>query len=151
MDRSYIALNDAERERLEVIVARHSDRELGRSLKDGWTIGAALAHLAFWDRYLLVALEKWERDAVLVPPLDVEVIHIINDAMLAQWRALSPTDSASEAISSAEAVDKKIENLDAELVEMVLASGRLAIVDRSIHRRKHLDEIESSLTDLGGR
>jgi Mycothiol maleylpyruvate isomerase N-terminal domain len=50
VDRSYVALNTAERARLEAVVGRLTDADLKRPLAAGWTVAAVLAHLAFWDQ-----------------------------------------------------------------------------------------------------
>lgn len=49
LDRSHIAANDAERERLRSLVSRMSDADLRRPMPDGWTVAAVLAHVGFWD------------------------------------------------------------------------------------------------------
>ena len=50
MDRSYVMKNTKSRERLHRLVNDISDSELKLVIyKEGWTIAAALAHLAFWD------------------------------------------------------------------------------------------------------
>ena len=53
MDRPFVAENAQERERLSSLVARLKDEELILTLRNGWTIAVALAHLAFWisDHY----------------------------------------------------------------------------------------------------
>jgi hypothetical protein len=58
IDRSYVALNDAERKRLEGLVARCSDADLERAMPAGWTVAATLAHLAFWDERVRVLFER---------------------------------------------------------------------------------------------
>src|SRR5207244_11894763 len=69
VDRSYVAENDGQRERLRALVVRLSDGELGRLLGAGWTIASVLGHLAFWDQRILVLLERWQREGpAAVPP-----------------------------------------------------------------------------------
>jgi hypothetical protein len=146
MDRPYVARNDAGRERLRQLVARLSDDLMRRRIDDAWTVSAVLAHLAFWDRFVL---ERWalaEREENLVPPvLDDAVQDMVNAAALPQWRELAPHVAAREALEAARAVDEKIERLSAAAVEAIVASGRLALVDRTAHRGPHLDEIERAL------
>ena len=47
MNRTYVIENNRERERLRTLVDRLSDAELARPIEAGWTVAAALAHLAF--------------------------------------------------------------------------------------------------------
>src|SRR2546428_9861572 len=105
VDRSYVAENDAQRERLRALVARLSDAELGRSLSAGWTIASVLGHLAFWDQRLLVLLERWEREGPSAVPraLDHGVVAWINDAAKPLLLALLTRRAADLAVSIAEA------------------------------------------------
>src|SRR3989454_3046697 len=82
VDRSYIAENDTQRERLRSLVRRLTDQELGRPMSAGWTIAGVLGHLAFWDQRLLVLLERWEREGPAAVPraLDHAAVDWINDA-----------------------------------------------------------------------
>lgn len=85
--RSYVAENNAARARLSALAARLSDTDLAQPIGHGWTVSAALAHLAFWDRRNLATLEEWERGGVQVTRVDPDPI---NDAMLPQWLAMPP-------------------------------------------------------------
>ncbi len=141
METSYIAENDAERARLQALVARLSDSDLARSIGHGWTASAALAHLAYWDRLALATIEDWERNGVQVSPVNPDPI---NDGMLPRWLAMPPRQAAAEALVAAEAVDRKVETLSPGLVRAILAKRPRSLV-RAIHRREHLDEIERAL------
>ena len=96
VDRSYVAENDGQRERLRALTARLSDRELGRALDAGWTIAGVLGHLAFWDQRLLVLLERWEREGPSAVPraLDHAVVDWINDAAKPLLLAVDPRRAA---------------------------------------------------------
>src|SRR3972149_6549107 len=87
-------LNDStvQTRRLEPLAARLSDEGLGRDLGDGWTVAVALAHLAFWDRRALYGLRRWAADGT---PVNADDDHILNEALVAQWRAL-PARRAAE-------------------------------------------------------
>ena len=143
MEARYVAENAAQRARLRTLVARLSDGDLSRSMDHGWTVGVALAHLAFWDRLYLGMLEDWEQaGAVKLPPTGTA--DATNDAMLSQWLNASPADLKQEVLAAAEAMDRKIEVLPATLVEAILPE-RPRMMNRSLHRREHLDEIERVL------
>src|SRR2546427_7413164 len=68
VDRSYVARNNAERARLEALVARLTDADLRRPLAAGWTVAGVLAHLAFWDQRAFILLDRWQREGVTPPP-----------------------------------------------------------------------------------
>src|SRR5688500_1560621 len=114
---SHIDLNDAERERLRALVARLSDEDRARPLADGWTVGAALAHLAFWDR---LALARWQAhlgDGTPLVALSDEVADLINAAGLEQWLALPSREAARQAVAAAEALDGLVQGLGPEAAE----------------------------------
>ena len=143
LDDSYIARNEAGRERLREIVARLSEDDYSREVGHGWSVAAALGHLAFWDRRALASLEEWERSGKRPERADSAAI---NEAMLAQWTAAPPGEAAREAVAAAEAVDRKIAGLLAELRETILDAGYPRLLDRSLHRQEHLEEIERAVS-----
>jgi DinB family protein len=143
-DRSYVAQNTAQRQRLRALADRLSEDELRRPLPAGWTIAAVLAHLAFWDQRILVLLERWERGA---DPrrLDAADVDWINDSTKALCLALPPRAAARLAVSVAEAVDRTLESLPGERLAANTAAGSPINLLRAQHRQEHLDEIERSL------
>jgi DinB family protein len=143
-DRSYVAQNTAQRQRLRALADRLSEDELRRPLPAGWTIAAVLAHLAFWDQRILVLLERWERGA---DPrrLDAADVDWINDSAKALCLALPPRAAARLAVSVAEAVDRTLESLPGERLAANTAAGSPINLLRAQHRQEHLDEIERSL------
>ena len=145
VDRSYLERNDAERARLRRLVERASDADLIRPLDDGWTVAVTLAHLAHWDRGVIGALGEWERNDIQPWGGNADAI---NAAELPRWEAMSQRAAAHEAVAAAEAVDEKVRSLPDAVVEAILAAGRTRLVDRSLHRRDHLDALELSLIHI---
>jgi hypothetical protein len=144
MERAYVAENDAERARLQAVVARLTDADMARPISAQWTVGVGLMHLAFWDRLSLAKFEEWERTGtVQMPPLQ-DMVEGINQAMLPWWRTVAPAQVRHEVLAAAEAVDRKAETLPAPIVEAILAA-RPRMLTRAIHRRHHLDQIERAL------
>ena len=144
MDRSYVVENNAERARLQALVARLTDADLGRPMSEGWTVGVGLLHLAFWDRLFFSKFEEWERTGeVHIPPMR-DLVDGINQAMLPWWRTVAPLQAKHEVVAAAEAVDRKAETLPAPLIEALLAV-RPRSLTRAVHRRQHLDQIERAL------
>ncbi len=138
---AYVAENTATRERLKALVARLSDDDLRRPLEEGWTVGATLAHIAFWDQRALRLLEKWERQGVSPSPLPADV-DAINDAMRALCLAIPPRAAAELMIETAEAIDRKIEQISPELAAAVQAGGNHVSFKRFHHRLEHLEQLE---------
>jgi hypothetical protein len=144
VDRSHIAENTAQRQRLRSLVDRLSDEQLRRPLPAGWTIAAVLGHLAFWDQRALLVLEQWDKGKT-PRPIESADTDWINDSAKALCLALPPRAAAQLAIATAEAVDRKVETLSDDRVAANAAAGNLVNLRRAQHRREHLDEIEHAL------
>lgn len=141
MDRSYVEENARERERMHLLVESMSDEQLSLPLGNDWTIAVALAHLAFWDQRSLVLIRKWKNTGVVEQsPIDIEVI---NEALLPQWLSMSPRQAARLAVSSAESVDRELEETSIEMIGQIVSVEGKSRVYRAIHRKMHLDQIEA--------
>jgi hypothetical protein len=147
MDRPFVAENAQERERLRSLVGRLTDDELSHSMEGGWTIAVALAHLAFWDQRSLVLMRKWKLTGIAPSPVDIEVL---NDSLLPLCLAMPPRAAANLAVSSAEAIDRELEETPSELIAALESLGEKFRLYRSVHRRMHLDQIEEFLKNKGG-
>jgi len=145
MDRTHVAANDAERERLRSLVTRLSDDDLRRPMPAGWTVAAMLAHVGFWDARAIYALAKWAR-GIEPSPGDYEPDDVgwINDSAKPLCLALPPRDAARLALRLAEEADGKIAALSDELVAKISEMGPFNI-SRAEHRKEHLDDIERAL------
>jgi len=139
MDRPFIVENRKERDRLRRLVDRISDQELSLPMWEGWTIAAALAHLAFWDQRALVLIKKWKISGVASPPIDDDVT---NDSILPLCLAIPPGIAARLAITGAEAIDLELEKADEQLISDIWQLGERFRLYRSDHRKLHLDQIE---------
>ena len=148
MERPFLAENAAALEQLRDVIDRLSDADLGKPLGEGWTVAAALAHLAFWDRYGLAALQTWQRTGQ--PPRTGEAADI-NDGALPIWLALPGREAARLALEAAEAIDRQVAALPDALVEAVTTAARTRLLYRSLHRRDHLEQIARALgsSDVG--
>jgi uncharacterized damage-inducible protein DinB len=147
-DRSYVAENRAQLERLRALVERASDQELARAMEAGWTVAGVLAHLAFWDYRIVTLLDQWGPDGRGTPPPgpDESATDWINDAAKPLCLALPPRVAARVAIDAAVAADQRVAGLtEAQLATNRDAGGPIS-VRRAEHRREHLDEIERTLS-----
>ena len=106
-----------------------------------WTVGIALAHLAFWDRRVIYVLDMTERDGKLfVPEIDI----FVNDLSLPLWAAIPPRQAGRIAIEAAEALDARLEGFPPALLEEIYAHNP-RWVERARHRGDHLDEVDAAL------
>jgi hypothetical protein len=145
VDRSYVALNDTERKRLERLVARCSDADLERTMPAGWTVAATLAHLAFWDERVRFLFERWEREGSAPPPEDEASVDWINDSAKPMFLVLPPRRAAELALKIARETDRAVEQLSDDMLTRNAAAPQPLNVVRATHRRQHLDEIEAVL------
>jgi hypothetical protein len=97
-------------------------------MENGWTIAAALAHIAFWDQRSLVLMKKWKSTKLAPSPIDIDVT---KDCLLPLWLALPPRSAAKLTVSSAEAIDGKLAEAPPELISEIEKLGekfRLIVV-----------------------
>ena len=143
MDKSYVGENKKSRERLKKLVDTITDEELTLTLnKEGWTVAAALAHLAFWDTRRLILLPKWKKNSVTPSPVDTDTI---NDTLIPFFLSLPPRKAAELAISTVEKLDRELETLPDDLAEAIGKTGDRSALNRGVHRKMHLDDIENLL------
>jgi hypothetical protein len=146
VDRSYVARNDASRQRLAARLDDLTANELLTPLADGWTVGGLLAHLAFWDR---LVVERWALASRQgkATPIDIseEMTDLVNDAAMPAWLAVNSARLPSLALEAAAEVDETVAALSDESVAALAEEGRPRLVDRSRHRTLHLDAIEAAL------
>ncbi len=70
---------------------------------------------------------------------------ITNDTLVPFLLAISPRKAAELAILMAEALDHELEEASPDLIAAIEALGERHALDRSIHRKMHLDDIEALL------
>lgn len=138
----FIQANTASRQRLTSLVNGLSDEDLTRTNAEGWTVAALLAHIAFWDNRIVVLLRRWREQGVDESPIDPDMI---NESVKPLLLALEPRTAARLCLESAEAVDRELETISAELVAAIEASSNHFRFNRSHHREDHLGEIERIL------
>ena len=141
LDQSFIERNRASTNRIRALVERLTDEELQHPVGEHWTVAIALAHLAFWDRRVMYALDMTERDGkVFIPEIDI----FVNDLSLPLWAAIPPRQTARIAIETAEALDQRLENFTPALLEEIYTYNKRWVV-RALHRGEHLDEVDAAL------
>jgi hypothetical protein len=138
----FVEENTTSRHRLEALVHRLSDEDLARVNPDGWTVAALLAHLAFWDRRVLVLLRRWKAQGVDESPVDSEAL---NGALQPLCLALEPRKAINLCLSAAAAADAELETITADLFDQIEASPTHFRFNRALHRNDHLGEVERLL------
>ena len=144
-DRSHDVETDAERERLRALIARLSERDLRRPMPAGWTVAGVLAHIAFWDARAIYWLDKFAH-GVAPTPYEPENTEAVNESAKPLCLALPPRDAANLAMRVALEADGKVKALSESMLAKIRATGTPPFnLSRAIHRKEHLDEIESAL------
>jgi hypothetical protein len=142
----YSQQNADSRRRLETLVGRLSDEDLACTTDYGWTVGALLGHLAFWDQRMYVILNHWKANGFDDSPIDSMAV---NDSLKMICHALEPRIAADLALFAAERIDKELEALTLEYVKQIEghieANGIQFRMNRALHRNGHLDDIEALL------
>lgn len=141
--------NRAVTDRIAAVAARPDD--LVRIVHDNWTVAAKLAHLAYWDRFVLQLLVRWQRGDEVRAVTPHWYDDVQNDAILDESLALDPTVAGRLAAEAARAVDAWHAALSADDAARLDADAARAetdanwLVHRYRHREEHLDEIERVL------
>lgn len=138
---SITAGNSDSTERLSALVAGLSAGDMRRSLGGGWTIGFALAHLAFWDARQVAALQRMAQGEEF-PSEDLAT----NAALEAIAPAFNPDTISQAAVGAARQLDALVETLTADQVNALTGSGKSYAMDRAPHREEHMRQIEEALS-----
>ena len=141
LDRSFVERNRASTQRIRDLAAGLTDEEMHHPGGEHWTIGIALAHLAFWDRRVMYVLDQTEgAGKVFIPDIDL----FVNDLSLPLWAAIPPREAARIAIETAEVLDRRLEEFPPALLADIHEYNQRWVV-RALHRNEHLDEVEAAL------
>ncbi len=143
---TYVEENAAARDRILSLVTQLTDAQMSVPLENGWTIGAELAHLAFWDRVHTARLRAaLEAGGDLPAPFPPGAIDALNDAGLHGWRLIPGAAAIRLFAEASSEVDAYLGSLEPPVVERIRAAGIPRHVERFRHRIEHGDEIEGAL------
>lgn len=140
MGTQYASDNNAQLARLQALAARLSDADLNTSLGGGWIVGTALAHMAFWDGFQRLTLQRWQEG--IVAPAEDPILNVALEPMLI---TLPPREALRLALEAAEAINQQIEALERQTIAAIVAHGDEFRLRRSNHRQEHIDQIEAGL------
>ena len=91
------------------------------------------------------SLKRWRQGDLTPSDIDGVDMHTINDALVPFFLAMPPRKLAELAVSAAEKLDKGLASLPAEMLPKIEALGDRHALNRGIHRKMHLDEIDAFL------
>ena len=143
-DRSYIAANTRERDRLRALVERLNDEGLTAPVNEYWTVAGVLGHLAYWDIRVLVLAEKIDRAEPWTPGDAEPEGDWLNDTTRPLIHAIAPREAATLALRIAEETDARVAELPLDRLWPRDPDSPINAV-RAEHRREHLDEIDAAL------
>jgi hypothetical protein len=139
MTSPFDANNTASRRRLEEFINALSDDDLARPTPYGGTVAALLAHMAFWDRRVTILLRRWRASGIDDSPVDAD---LINDALVPLNAAFDPRVAAALCLAAAAEADAEVAALSPDFVAAIEAHPVYIRLDRSLHRRAHLEDLE---------
>ncbi len=135
-------MNSRSFERLADVAGRLDDGSLRIVVREGWTAASLLLHIAFWDRFVA---ERWRHAGIAglqtPQPIEDHVTDMVNEALLPLLIDVPVGLAAQTAVAAARQVDGLIGRLPPDIFEAVRSEGRRRLLDRSLHRAEHLDEI----------
>ena len=138
-----ITANSAARQRVVDLTRGLTADQYHAPIGGGWTVGAELAHLAFWDRTHMERLRRaLAAGQAAPPPLPDGLADIINDAALPGWRDIPGAAALQLFEAAARDADNYLASLDAATLEMVRSGGAPRLIQRFRHRGEHADAIE---------
>lgn len=142
----HVADNSAARDRILALVAQLTDAQMASPSEDGWTIGAELAHLAFWDRVNVGRLRAaLEAGGDLPAPFAAEAVDAINNSGLHGWRLIGGGAAIQLFAVASSEVDAYLASLDPAVVDRIRSARLPRLVERYRHRTDHGDAIEHAL------
>jgi len=141
MDRSFIELNRASRERMHTLANRLSDEAMLTKVGEHWTVAIVYAHIAWWDRRVIYVLDMTEKTGKLfIPEIDI----FVNDLSLPLWAAVPAREAVRIAVENAEVLDKCLEEYSPALLEEIYNHNKRWVI-RALHRGEHLAEAEAAV------
>jgi hypothetical protein len=143
-DRSYIAANTEQRERLRALVQRLDEDALTTQVNEHWTVAGVLGHIAYWDIRVLVLAEKIERGEPWAAGDAEPEGDWLNDSTRPLIHAIAPREAAGLALRIAEQTDALVAKLPLDRMYPRDPTSPI-FAGRGEHRGEHLDEIEAAL------
>jgi hypothetical protein len=138
---SIFQANRKSTDRMRRIVKGLSNKELSQTTGNDWPIFITLSHLAFWDQRVIHVIGLAKKNAIVNAPLFNDQL---NDIMAPILEAIPPEVAVGLAIKMAGELDQLLEETPQEIIQqMMTINSRL--VERSLHRNSHLDDIEAML------
>jgi hypothetical protein len=140
----FIAENKNQTNRIRSLkdkLIRNWKTELG----NGWTVGSMLCHIAFWDNVRCLWIKKWIQSGKLATDLDMESTHSFNDVVRTMSETIPAKTGLQFTLRCAEEIDRLVESLQPNQIQELEASDRGRWFQRHLHRKSHLDRIETAV------
>jgi hypothetical protein len=106
-----------------------------------WSVKLALAHLAFWDWRVIYVIESARKNRELhAPSFDDQ----LNDILAPLFDLIPAPDVRAFVLEVSQMLDGLLEDCPGDLLAE-MEKRNIRLVDRSIHRNAHLDEMEKAI------
>lgn len=134
------------RQALVELVSTLSEDTYGCAIGGHWTVATTLCHLSFWDQRALYLMKGWANGGTIeIPRLDAASVDSINQAVNLIAREVPGVAAGRLAVESSAAVDAFVAQISDDLAERIKAAGFERYLQRSLHRREHLNKIREAL------
>jgi uncharacterized damage-inducible protein DinB len=143
-DRSYVAANTRQRERLRALLEGLDDAALSAPVNEYWTVAGVLGHMAYWDLRFLTLADKIDRGEPWAAGDAEPDGDWLNDSMRPLIHAIAPREAAALALRTAEQTDTRAAELPLDRLWPDDPDSPINPA-RGEHRGEHLDEIEAAL------
>ncbi len=145
-DRSHEARNASATAELRALGRSLSEADCATDLGEGWNVGMAFAHLAFWDAFHVVRWRAAAASGELAPAyIGDDVTHPINEALAATWRALPGRSAVAIALDAADVADNYINDLEDDAIDAARERDGANWVERFPHREEHIEQVKRAL------
>jgi hypothetical protein len=117
----------------------------------GWMVSSVFAHLAFWDRQRAALWRAALAAGLRCPPPPPDgADDVTNEGLEAVIHDVPGPRAVALWRTAAEALDALIAGLPDASAAAAAEAGLGRLVDRSLHRREHLEQIERALAGPPG-
>lgn len=146
-----VEANAQTRADLAALGASLTAEDLAADCGGGWTVSSVFAHLAFWDRQREAQWRAANAAGLACPPPPPEgADDITNEGLEAIIHDVPGRRAVALWLRASESLDALIAELPAASAEAAEEAGLGRLVDRSLHRREHHEQVERALAGRGG-
>ncbi len=137
--------NRKENEHVRIFLSELSPAQWQKSISHEKSVGTILCHMAFWDRMCSYRIQEWIKTGKLPESADAICLYAINDSVRYLSLSIDFTSGKELVLSCMEEIDGIAARLTPEQQRSLVSAGRERWLNRSFHRKTHMEQIEIAL------